>query len=253
MFQTDMIRECRKKIRDELLALGVARGGVLLAHSSFKSLGNVPGGIQTLIDGLADALGPDGTLLMPGLSYMAVTRENPRFDVRSTPSCVGAAPECFRKLEGTLRSIHPTHSVCGRGRLAEELFRDHPLDTTPCGPHSPFARLRHVDGQILMLGCGLLHNTSMHAVEEAAGAPYLFGSEPITYTLTGYDGGEQTVAHQRHLDFPQHYDRPAEGLLGRGLAQGRVLEAQCWLYDAGRLWDHALGMLGDDIYSFYKD
>jgi aminoglycoside 3-N-acetyltransferase len=250
---SDGIRECGYSIRSDLERLGVARGGALLVHSSFKSLGHVPGGIQTLIGALADALGPEGTLLMPSLSYATVTRANPRFDVRHTPSCVGAVPEYFRKLPGTLRSVHPTHSMCGRGRLAGELFRDHMLDDTPCGPHSPYARLRHAGGQILMLGCGLLHNTTMHAVEEAAGAPYLFEPEPIVYRITDRDGVEHAATHRRHADFPQHYDRAANGLSGRGLAEGQVQDAQCWLYDAGKLWGHAMDMLGDDILSFYKD
>lgn len=253
MFPNDSIRECRDRISRELEALGVRRGGVLMVHSSYKSPGPVPGGIQTLIDGLVQALGEEGTLLMPGLSYETVTRANPCFDVRITPVCVGAVPEYFRKLPGTLRSVHPTHSVCGRGALAGELFLGHELDTTPCGPHSPFAQLRLVGGQVLMLGCGLLHNTMIHAVEEAAGAPYLFEPEPLVYRVTGHDGVEREAAHSRHADFPQHFDRPAAALLGRGLTEGPVLQAQCWLYDAGRLWDHALDMLGNDIYSFFKD
>lgn len=253
MFQNDENRDCVQKISRDLAALGVERGRALLVHSSFKSLGRAPGGIRTLIDGLLDALGEGGTLLMPSLSYMTVTREQPYFNVRSTPSCVGAVPEFFRAMEGTLRSVHPTHSMCGRGPLAGELFRDHELDTTPCGPHSPFARLKDFRGRVLMLGCGLLHNTSMHAVEEAAGAPYLLEPEPLVYRITGYDGFEREVAHRRHADFPQHYDRIADGLMSHGLAEGRVLDAQCWLYDAGRMWAHALDMLGNDIYSFYKD
>ena len=91
------------------------------------------------------------------------------------------------------------------------------------------------------------------AVEEAAGAPYIFEAAPIEYTLTGCDGKSYMVTHRRHTDFPQHYDRAAEGLMGRGLGAGAVLEAECWLFDAAKLWDHALGMLSDDIFRFYKD
>ena len=56
------IVQCRNRIRDDLWRLGVVPGGVLMMHSSFKSLGPVPGGIQTLIEGLLEALGPGGTL-----------------------------------------------------------------------------------------------------------------------------------------------------------------------------------------------
>ena len=134
------------------------------SHSSLRSLGPVPGGAETVVRGLVEALGPDGTLLMPALSYARVTPEQPLFDVRLTPSNVGALPETFRTRPGTLRSIHPTHSVCGVGRLAAELLGRHIEDRTPCGPRSPFHLLPEYGGQILMLGCGLRPNTSMHAV-----------------------------------------------------------------------------------------
>lgn len=245
--------ECRCRIREDLLRLGVRPGGPLLVHSSFRSLGAVPGGIQTLIDALADALGPEGTLLMPALSWSSVDRRNPVFDARHTPSCVGAVPECFRLQEGTLRSMHPTHSMCGRGPLVQVLFRNHADDTTPCGVNSPFARLRFHGGQILMLGCGLLPNTSMHAAEECAGAPYLFETEPVVYTLTGFDGNTAEAVHRRHASFPQHYDRIKPRLLGHGLVEGRVLEAKCHLMDVGALWDCATGMLGEDILCFTRD
>lgn len=245
-------RECRSRIREELLALGVKPGGALLVHSSFKSLGDVPGGIRTLTDGLAGALGPEGTLLMPALSYMSVGREQPHFDVRATPSCVGAVTEYFRRLEGTVRSMHPTHSMCGRGPLAAALFDKHILDTTPCGPNSPFSRLRFHGGQVLMLGCGLLPNTAMHAIEDAADAPYIYEDEPIKYTLTGYDGKSISAVHRRHAHFPQHYDRVRPGLLGRGLEEGTVLEARCHLFDAGKLWDCVMNMLMKDVYCFAK-
>ena len=106
----------------DLLALGVRPGGALLVHASLRALGPLPpGGAEDVIRGLLEALGPDGTLLMPALSYASVSPRSPVFDVLVTPSCVGALPEFFRTRPGTLRSVHPTHSVCALGRLAAEL------------------------------------------------------------------------------------------------------------------------------------
>lgn len=246
-------RECRSRIREDLLRLGVAPGGVLLVHSSFKSLGPAPGGIDTLIGALLDALGPGGTLLMPGFSWLSVTRQNPCFHVRDTPCCVGAVPSRFMELEGTVRSMHPTHSFCGQGPRVEELFKDHIHDTTPCGANSPITKLRFMKGQVLMLGCGLRPNTTMHAVEEEACAPYLFEDEPVEYTLVGYDGRPIEVRHRRHAAFAQHYDRIAPELAGGGLAQGGVLDARCHLMDAGALWACASEMLRKDILCFARD
>lgn len=106
-----------------------------------RSLGKVPGGAETVVLGMLQALGEDGTLLMPALSYAHIDAENPVFDVLNTPSCVGALPEYFRTRPGTIRSVHPTHSVCGVGIQAESLLKNHHLDTTPCGEHSPLSRI----------------------------------------------------------------------------------------------------------------
>jgi len=80
-------------------------------HTSLRSLGKVPGGAETVVRGLLYALGENGTLLTPALSYASVGVNNPVFDVLHTPSCVGALPEYFRTRPGTIRSVHPTHSV----------------------------------------------------------------------------------------------------------------------------------------------
>ena len=49
----------------DLAALGVEPGMVLVVHSSLKSLGWVNGGPVAVILALEQALGPEGTLVMP--------------------------------------------------------------------------------------------------------------------------------------------------------------------------------------------
>jgi len=241
------------RIAQDLLNLGVRPGGVLLVHSSLRSLGHVPGGPETVVRGLLDALGPDGTLLMPALSYEFVHERQPVFDVRTTPCCVGAIPEHFRTRPGTLRSVHPTHSVCGVGPEAAELLADHHLDTTPVGANSPFRRLPERGGQILMLGCGLRPNTSMHGVEEVAGAPYAFGGW-ATFELVHADGKRTKMRCRRHgfVGWRQRYDRIEPLLDGEGLRTGRVLEAGCHLLEASRLWERALETLRGNPFYFVQ-
>lgn len=231
----------------QLSSLGVRRGGVLLVHSSLRSLGPLDGGAEAVVLALLDALGPEGTLLMPALSYETVTPANPRFDVRATPACVGALPEYFRTRPGTLRSVHPTHSVTGMGRLAADLLRDHALDTTPCGDHSPFTRLPFTGGQILFLGCGLRPNTSMHGIEEHVVPPYLY-ADVIEYAIRFADGAEGRMSVRSHnfIGWEQRYDRVADVLTEPALHHGRVLQADCFLLEAGALWSAALDALRKD-------
>lgn len=244
-------------IADDVRALGARANGVLLVHASLRSIG-LPSGMETRVEavlrGLLEALGPRGTLLMPALSYESVGAEHPLFDVQNTPSCVGALPEAFRLRPGTLRSIHPTHSVCGLGPLAQDLLDEHIRDTTPVGPHSPFARLPQVSGQILFLGCGLRPNTSMHGIEELVEPPYLYGPE-VDYRII-LPGGGETAMRVRSHDFQgwtQRYDR-VEQVLPEGLTCGRVLQADCFLLEAAALWQYTLAkMQAEPLYFIDKD
>lgn len=242
------------RIAAELRALGVRTGGLLLVHSSLSSLGRVPGGPETVVRGLFGALGHEGTLLLPALSYESVNARHPFFDVRRTPSCIGAIPEYFRLRLGTLRSQHPTHSVCGIGALAAAVLGEHHLDHTPCGEHSPFRRVRDLGGQILFLGCGLRPNTSMHGVEELAETPYLFGGD-VTYRVVRADGSAFDLTCRRHAfaGWRQKYDRVQRLLIeGVELKQGRVLAAECFLLEAAALWERALRAMQSNPYYFVE-
>jgi len=233
--------------------LGVRLGGVLLVHSSLRSLGPLEGGAETVVLSLLEALGPQGTLLMPALSYRTVGPKSPLFNVITTPSCVGALPEYFRTRPGTLRSVHPTHSVSGGGPLVNSLLGEHIRSTTPCGPYSPFARLPEANGQILFLGCGLRPNTSMHAVEERVEPVYLYG-DVTDYQVILADGSQQRMVVRNHgfEGWSQRYDRLAQHLSAPALRQGNILSASCYLVDAPAMWAAALAALHEDPLCFVE-
>jgi aminoglycoside 3-N-acetyltransferase len=242
------------QLTKDLLALGVRPGGMLLVHSSLRSLG-AQHDPEMVVQALLAALGAQGTLLMPALSYASVGARQPVFDARRTPSCVGGLTEYFRTRAGTLRSLHPTHSVSAAGPRAAALLAEHEQDSSPCGPHSPFARLPHLGGQILFVGCGLRPNTSMHAVEELATPPYLFGP-PIDYTIIDPHGCEIAMRVRSHNfhGWAQRYDRLADPgvLAGAHLRVGPVLQAECHLLEAAAMLPAALAKLRLDPYFFVE-
>ena len=209
-----------------------------------RSLGKVEGGAEAVIRALLDVLGKDGTLLFPALSFRDVTTDTPYFDVRKTPSCVGALPEYFRQREGTQRSLHPTHSVCGVGKRASEILSGHENDTTPCGTNSPFYKLPQYDGQILFLGCGLRPNTSMHAIEELSTPPYLY-DDLLDYEMTDTDGQTFMMTIRRHnfAGWVQRYDRLEQVL---DVQTGKILDADCHLVEASAMWPAAHEKLKHD-------
>jgi len=242
---------------DDLLRLGVRPGGVLLVHASLRSLGlpeSLPNRAKIAITALLEALGAAGTLLMPALSYASVSARQPVFDVLRTPSCVGALPEAFRVHPGTLRSVHPTHSVSGVGPRAIELLARHECDTTPCGVNSPFAKLPHAGGQVLFLGCGMRPNTSIHAIEEHIEPPYLYSSEVVEYQVILVDGTLSTMRVRRHgfRGWEQRYERLESLLSSPGLRKGRVLQAECHLVEAAAMWSAALAALRQDPLYFVE-
>lgn len=240
------------RIAADLGRLGVRPGGVLLVHSSLSSLGWVHGGAETVVAGLQAALGPQGTLLLPALSYATVTAANPRFDRERTPACVGAIPEHFRTRPGTLRSGSPTHSVCAAGPLAAPIVADHERDTTPVGPRSPLRRLRDLDGQLLFLGCGMNPNTSMHGIEELVDAPYLFGGEVAYDLLLGGERRRITCRRHAFAGWRQCYFRMRDLLRGEELREARVLAATAQLVAAAVLWARGEAALRRDPFAFVE-
>jgi aminoglycoside 3-N-acetyltransferase len=232
-------------------ALGIEEGDALLVHSSLSSLGvRLEAGPNTVIEALLDCLGPSGTLCFPGLSYLNVTREQPVFDVRRTASNVGIVPEVFRREFASHRSLHPTHSVCCIGPLSHELTRRHHLDTTPCGKNSPFSLLPQMGGKLLMLGCSLRRNTTIHAVEESVGVPYVLGGN-LEYTLVDWNGGSRRQVYRCHgFDgLEQWYERVVPSLPPQSYVKGKAFKAEAYVMDLKALWAAAVRLLEENPYA----
>ena len=185
------------QLSEGFAALGVPQGGKVLVHSSLRSLGQVEGGADAVIDSLLAVLGPAGTLLVPTLTGSEkFSPENPPvFDPLYTPAWTGIIPETLRKRPGAVRSLHPTHSAAAIGADAALLLGGHARSVTPCDEWSPYGELaRRDDGYILLIGVTHMSNTTFHHVEEVGGLPYHMqpGFAPATVIVDG-------IAHTRHI------------------------------------------------------
>lgn len=156
-----------KILTQNLLELGIKPGGVLLVHTSFSKIRTIEDGPLGLISALRSALGADGTLVMPSMSY----DDDHPFDKTKSPCPeMGIVADTFWRLPGVLRSDN-NHAFAAIGRLAERIVAPHPIDV-PHGLDSPVGRVYESDGQVLLLGVGQDSNTTIHLCENLAGVRY---------------------------------------------------------------------------------
>ena len=153
-----------------------SRSEILMVHSSLAGMmpmynGNISKLLSKLI---AYCKENDITLAMPsfliGSNYQVIERyKNGKstFDITKTVSEMGMLSELFRRTPGVKRSIHPTHSICALGPLAENLTRNHHLADTTFGEGTPFDEM--IKHKTIILGIGTKSEnalTQIHAVED---------------------------------------------------------------------------------------
>lgn len=180
-----------ERLLDDLRALGVRPGDLLMIHASLRRIGLASteygeSGAELLLDVLERAVGPDGSLLMllgtdypldwvnerPAGERAALLAGTEPFDpatARVLPD-VGWLAETFRRRPGTIVTNNPSGRFGARGRLAEALLRDAPWNDY-YGPGSPLERLCEHGGRILRLGPDPDTVTALHYSEYLAQLP----------------------------------------------------------------------------------
>lgn len=229
-------------VAGQLRALGVRPGGVLLVHSGWRALRPVEGGPAGVVRALLEALGPDGTLVMP-----TMTDGEGIYDPRTTPTTdMGAVAEAFWRMPGVLRSDHPGASFAATGARAAEICAPQPLEP-PHGPDSPPGRVHALGGQVLLLGVHHSESTVLHVAEALAGVPYSV-THPCVVVV---DDGPRTLDLAETDHCCRGFRRVEEPLRARGLQrEGRVAGADARLADARDVVDAALGLLSADLLAF---
>lgn len=226
------------EIEEQLRALGVREGGVLLVHTSFREVRPVEGGPLGLIRGLRRALGANGTLVMP-----TMTDGESVFDPRTTPTeGMGITAELFWRQPGVVRSTHPGGSFAAEGPHAGRICAPQPL-SPPHGPDSPVGRVHELGGQVLLLGVTHSEDTTLHLAEAMAGVPYSV-SHPCVVEV---DGRAETVMIAETDHCCRGFRIADEWLRPRGLQrEGKVGNAHARLCDARDLVDVAVKRLAEN-------
>ncbi|MEK3902506.1 AAC(3) family N-acetyltransferase [Paenibacillus sp. FSL R7-0179] len=196
----------RSSLMKQLEKMGIDPQGTLLVHSSLKSIGEVEGGADTVLDVLSEYM-KEGLLVLPTHTWSYINGLNPRFSVLESPVCVGILPELFRKRPGVIRSWHPTHSVAALGRDGAVFTAGDERWDTPCARGSVYGKLLDREAEIMLLGVDLRRNTFIHGIEEWVDIPgRMTDVHEALYTVTP-EGEEIAVPSRRHcgLSWSQHF------------------------------------------------
>jgi len=157
------------KLKAALRSAGIGARDTLLVHSNFEQDSGFAGSPQDLVNALADLVA-EGNLLMVSIPFRGAAYDylalNKPFNVRKTMSMMGLATEMFRRREGTLRSMHPTHPVLAYGKDAARLVADHERCLYPCGAGSPFEKVHRLQGKLLFFDVSFQSITFFHYVED---------------------------------------------------------------------------------------
>jgi aminoglycoside N3'-acetyltransferase len=177
---------------------------ILMVHSSVNHM--IPmykDGPLDLVRMLMSFCGPNRTLVMPAFYFgdpevgdvMTTFTQNPRFDLKRTPSQMGLATELFRRTPGVVQSRHPIYRVSALGPLAKQLTAGHENCDYPSGVGSPFDFMTKHKTLILGIGKTFQVLTQIHHAEDIMGHdfPVPRGSDsPLPITVI--DGKEEVQA-----------------------------------------------------------
>ena len=148
-----------------------------------------------LIDSLQELVGPEGTVMIRTFTWDFCHGEP--FDIRTSPSRVGALGNAAMKRADFKRTGHPIYSWMVWGKRAGELLQmDQPNAFGP-GSVLDFLDINHAK-QLTLGNTSSDSTTQMHHVEAACKVPYRF-DKPFTGEYTDYSGNTCLKTYSMHV------------------------------------------------------
>ncbi len=224
-----MKREVKKIVTKEDLVkcfkiLGIQSGMCILAHVAMSKFGYIAGGAHTFNEALLEAIGYNGTLVMPLQmsdnsepayfekpaikinEYELYRNSYPDFDERlSETRGMSKVSDNLRRYERSYVSSHPNCAFVAYGKYAKIITQDQDLDFG-LGENSPLAKLYDLRSYTLLCGVGYDNMTALHLSEHRS------QSRPVILNGARYKG-----AWRKYLDFDLDSNDGAFEAIGKRL------------------------------------
>lgn len=185
----------RKTICEAFEKLAITRGDNIVMHSNLRSLGRardivkLPNcGADAIIDGMLDAIGPEGILCVPVFTstFMRGGPSGEIFDPDTTKSRVGSITNKVLERPERVRSLHPTHSWAALGNDAGSFTEGHERTST-FGRDSVCGRMYDMDFKIVWFGTDGRTNTSTHFAEDWLNLPNMTSEDALVKKGDGFE------------------------------------------------------------------
>ena len=234
--------------KDSLVAdlrnLGVHAGDILNVKMSYKSIGKVEGGINTVVDALLEAVGSEGTIVSDSFVLghlpfkMWLSPQKCLVD-QNTPSYAGALANVLIKHPLAKRSPHPIQKFVAIGKHAD-IVLEHNADSAP---YSTLHKMAEMGAKNIRIG----------GIDKVVGV----GTTHVAYGLLGWKqrGGCSGVVHIENGKMKRFYHFwpsacptavnnliPLYREFGGIIGEGKVGEADAMLTDFQKTLDMEIKM-----------
>ena len=166
-----------ERLKDRWLRSGIELGDTILVHSNIKRtlIESCRAGLSIspteILDSFLDAIGPTGTLLLPLFNFDFTSGVD--FDIRNSPSQMGALTEAGRLHKDAVRTGHPIYSFAVIGNKSNQFKGVDNL--SGYADDSPFGILKRLNGKIASLDLEDQNSmTFYHHIEEIKNVNYRY-------------------------------------------------------------------------------
>lgn len=235
---------------------------VVYVHSSVDRL-NLGFPFYRILSLLREVIGTKGTILFPTYPNLRISSydyllRGEVFNVRRTPSYTGLLNEFARRQPGSLRSLHPTKSVCAIGPRAEELTATHQQSPYPYDVCSPYFKLIECGAKIVGLGVSTRNLSFVYCTDDALKDSFpvrVYHDRVFEVECVNYEGRTETVRTYAHDMRKIVHDVP--GYMSRHISEEACLDLSIkgmsfFRADAPRLFQEMLKLAREGITVYSK-